>query len=306
MVTIECPQCHHKNPDDAEFCEQCGAELPAPVGSVANGASATATTQTVGYAGQIQGQAPADDLICPKCKAPFVPGDVFCFNCGNDLRNLPGNQQAATVAIPTGASAAPNSGQVAPGPQPAANSALSVDDWDKAFENPAAASGATTATGPASQSVANQMADPQAPASSAGTSSTANAFAAPPAPTTVNNPAQVSSQSAPATSNRLILSVTGPYGNQTVEYVGRELLLGRNDAKTRVFPDVNLDDSAASRRHLSIWYEDSEGQFYVQDLESANGTNLNGQDIETGVPIKLGNNDIIKVGTRYSMQAHIS
>ena len=97
MVTIECPQCHHKNPDDAEFCEQCGAELPVAA-SVTN---TSAATQVANFGGQFQAQPAADELVCPKCKAPYVPGDVFCFNCGNDLRNLPGNQPVGSTATPS-------------------------------------------------------------------------------------------------------------------------------------------------------------------------------------------------------------
>jgi pSer/pThr/pTyr-binding forkhead associated (FHA) protein len=104
----------------------------------------------------------------------------------------------------------------------------------------------------------------------------------------------------------LRLHVAGPYGDEVVEYKGEELLLGRQDVKTRVFPDLNLDDSAASRRHLSIWKEDSDGQFYAQDLESSNGSTLNGRDMEPGAPTQLHNGDVIKIGTRYSIQVRIS
>jgi len=101
------------------------------------------------------------------------------------------------------------------------------------------------------------------------------------------------------------LQVAGPYGEENLEYKGQELLLGRQDAKTRVFPDVNLDDSAASRRHVSIWKETNDGFFYVQDLESSNGTSLNGRDLEPGGPTRLNNGDVIKIGTRYSIQVRI-
>jgi pSer/pThr/pTyr-binding forkhead associated (FHA) protein len=102
------------------------------------------------------------------------------------------------------------------------------------------------------------------------------------------------------------LSVNGPYGLDTVEYIGRELLLGRQDVKTRVFPDVNLDDGASSRRHLSIWKEIADGFFYAQDLESSNGTYLNDLEMPAGDPIQLKNGDVIKIGTRYNIKVNIS
>jgi pSer/pThr/pTyr-binding forkhead associated (FHA) protein len=101
------------------------------------------------------------------------------------------------------------------------------------------------------------------------------------------------------------LNISGPYGDEVVEWKGRELLLGRSDPKTRIFPDVNLDDSAASRRHMSIWKESADGLYYAQDLESANGTILNGRDLKPGEPTELHNGDILKIGTRYTIQVQI-
>jgi hypothetical protein len=289
-TTIECPQCHFQNSDDAEFCEQCGAELPAPV------ASANIATQVASYGGAIAAAQPqADALVCPKCKAPYVPGDIFCFNCGNDLRNLPGNTVAAAASANGTPAATPaaNATPVATAQTAAANG-MSEDDWDKAFENPATPVQATVQT-PVVTATPVPTADPGQ------NGSANNAFSA---PTVVATP--VSSPAATAGVTQLTLNVSGPYGQQTVEFQGRELLLGRTDAKTRVFPDVNLDDSAASRRHVSVWLEAGDAQFYVQDLESANGTSLNGNEIDPGVPIKLNNGDILKIGTRYSIQIHIS
>ena len=304
-TTIECPQCHFKNSDDAEFCEQCGAELPAPV------ASASAATQVSSYGGAIAASQPqVDGLVCPKCKAPYVPGDIFCFNCGNDLRNLPGNTVAAApTASGTPAVTPTSSATPVANAQPAATAAaannMSEDDWDKAFEHPATLAAtpvAAAATPVAVTSVATPVTPVQAPdpVQNGASSSNGSAFSAPVATATpVSTTATVGV-------TQLTLNVSGPYGQQIVEFQGRELLLGRTDAKTRVFPDVNLDDSAASRRHVSVWLEPGDEQFYVQDLESANGTNLNGNEIDPGIPVKLNNGDILKIGTRYSIQIHIS
>ena len=150
---------------------------------------------------------------------------------------------------------------------------MNEDDWDKAFSNPTSVS-ATPATSMGT-TVANPAVTPPVAGSQANATPAANgngnAFAVPPtpAPATVN-PVQTGATAEPV--SHLTLTVNGPYGVQTVEFAGRELLLGRTDAKTRVFPDVNLDDAAASRRHAAVWLEDQEGQFYVQDLESSNGT----------------------------------
>jgi len=138
-----------------------------------------------------------------------------------------------------------------------------------------------------------------------------NAFGAPvPVPTNATQPVPVVRQTGPvsggAGSGKLTLQISGPYGDEQVDWKGTEILLGRNDAKTRVFPEVNLDDNAASRRHLSIWKDDADSLFYAQDLESANGTLLNGRDLAPGEPTQLNNGDILKIGTRYSIKVQIS
>ena len=63
---MRCPSCNHDNPDDASFCEECGAKL---------------------------------ELICPACKASVSPGARFCKKCGTAI----GPTKAAastTVASP--------------------------------------------------------------------------------------------------------------------------------------------------------------------------------------------------------------
>ena len=63
---MRCPSCNHDNPDDASFCEECGAKL---------------------------------ELICPACRASVSPGARFCKKCGTAI----GPTKAAastTVASP--------------------------------------------------------------------------------------------------------------------------------------------------------------------------------------------------------------
>lgn len=302
-MTIVCPQCQHKNPDDTEFCENCGAQLPvpSPVGAAAVAAPS---------GGPAPLSAP-DSKVCPNCKAPYAEGDVFCFNCGNDLTKL-GEAQATTVAAPvsTGNGAAtpvPATSTPAAAPaQPAQDQGMSETDWDKAFAAPAQASAPVAVTpspaAPAEEEAAVAVSPAPAADNAFGAPAPAdNAFGAPAAAT-----AAPAAPVAPAPAGVMRLHVAGPYGDEVVEYKGKELLLGRQDVKTRVFPDLNLDDSAASRRHLSIWKEDSDGQFYAQDLESSNGSTLNGRDMEPGAPTQLHNGDVIKIGTRYSIQVRIS
>jgi predicted component of type VI protein secretion system len=56
---------------------------------------------------------------------------------------------------------------------------------------------------------------------------------------------------------------------------------------------VYLDDKTLSREHTKFYLEN--GKLFVRDLESRNGTYLNGQLIKNTQPLKAG--DRVKVGT---------
>jgi hypothetical protein len=358
-MTITCPQCKHQNPDDAEFCENCGAQLPvpAPVGTGPNPAgypSGGGSTLGSLSASFTPGSGPLNQLVCPTCRAPLAPGDEFCFNCGTDVRTLTGPAQGGQ---PQGNPPSASNGGVDPmaatmtsAPQPPPQG-MKDDDIDRALAGLDSAAGpssdptndptvvgpilvqaptnqppSTANTGPEAQpfnSLGQTVTSPP-PAQTGGGSVpvqpgppggvAGNAFGAPPAnvspvPPNATQPVPVMARPAGQAgggNGALILQITGPLGNETVEWKGAEILLGRNDAKTRVFPEVNLDDNAASRRHLSVWKDDADGLYYAQDLESANGTLLNGRDLKPGEPTLINDGDVLKIGTRYSIKVQIS
>lgn len=67
------------------------------------------------------------------------------------------------------------------------------------------------------------------------------------------------------------------------------LRIGRNDGN-----DIILDHHAVSGTHLVL--ETSNGAFTVTDLDSTNGTLINGQRINPGTPYKLQLGDVIRIG----------
>lgn len=58
--------------------------------------------------------------------------------------------------------------------------------------------------------------------------------------------------------------------------------------------DVVIDSQLASRHHALI--QKIKDVYYLKDLESTNGTLLNGESIPTGKYVKLGPNDTITIG----------
>jgi ribosomal protein L40E len=61
---MRCPRCQAENPDNARFCEECGARLA---------------------------------LTCPHCGAEVSPGKKFCRSCGGAVG---GSQPHATLDLP--------------------------------------------------------------------------------------------------------------------------------------------------------------------------------------------------------------
>ena len=89
--------------------------------------------------------------------------------------------------------------------------------------------------------------------------------------------------------SKLTIAAGGSVKDQVFELIQTEIIIGRS-------PDlaVTIDDRVVSRQHARIIFQ--EGQFYLEDLDSSNGTYLNGLLIEQRVPINSG--DQISLGKR--------
>lgn len=81
--------------------------------------------------------------------------------------------------------------------------------------------------------------------------------------------------------------------------VSEDLLIGRRDDARGIFPDVDLGrdggyEGGVSRRHAILSYKN--GVFRVEDLGSANGTFVNGKQIDPQMPTALASGDELKCG----------
>ncbi len=80
---------------------------------------------------------------------------------------------------------------------------------------------------------------------------------------------------------------------KTIEYDKNEIMIGRNVAN-----DIAIENLAVSKQHARIVKQ--EGAYYIEDLDSTNGTYLN----KIRVTKKdLKNNDIIIIG-KHSLEIH--
>lgn len=75
-----------------------------------------------------------------------------------------------------------------------------------------------------------------------------------------------------------------------------ELLIGRASKPRNIVPEIALDfDSAVSHRHAVLSCKDGKA-WQVRDLESSNGTRVNGKDIQSMVDVPIEPGDRITVG----------
>jgi len=100
---------------------------------------------------------------------------------------------------------------------------------------------------------------------------------------------------------RLIIERGGRIGKE-FPIIGIETNIGRWDADSGIFPDVDLDEDDAeakvSRRHARIVNHNS--QFFIEDLGSTNGTFVNrGRRLLPGKRHMLQNGDEVIVGKTF-------
>ncbi|HEY3202680.1 MAG TPA: cyclic nucleotide-binding domain-containing protein [Thermoanaerobaculia bacterium] len=78
-----------------------------------------------------------------------------------------------------------------------------------------------------------------------------------------------------------------------------DTLVGRADPVTGITPDVDLTpldpQRSTSRRHAKL-YQMGETYYLMEEIGVMNGTYVNGNRLATGVPVALGNGDVLKFG----------
>lgn len=88
--------------------------------------------------------------------------------------------------------------------------------------------------------------------------------------------------------------------NQEFDLSGKDnVLIGREDAVSNIFPDVDLtphggEEGGVSRMHARIYADN--GQYMLEDENSTNFTFLNRQRLAPKTPTPLHDNDEIKLG----------
>jgi pSer/pThr/pTyr-binding forkhead associated (FHA) protein len=92
---------------------------------------------------------------------------------------------------------------------------------------------------------------------------------------------------------RLVLC-DGEFAGSEHPLAAEETLIGRNPTT-----DITLLDESISREHAIVAWDAESGVFTIEDLQSTNGTRVNGKRVRSAV---LGDGDEIQVGhTRFRL-----
>ncbi|HVO69097.1 MAG TPA: FHA domain-containing protein, partial [Aggregatilineaceae bacterium] len=100
---------------------------------------------------------------------------------------------------------------------------------------------------------------------------------------------------------RLLLQI----GGQTQTTVGIEvkerIVLGRSDPVANFYPELDLSpyggqEGGVSRRHATILQDDDTKALYVEDMNSTNGTRINGFSLEPRRRYRLRDGDELELG----------
>lgn len=257
-----CPQCGVDNPAGARYCDQCGAMLiPVPAQTAAPTTTPATSVPAIG------------PTVCPQCGQAAIPGEAFCDNCGAPL-SAPSRPVAPVAPVAPSHSAAP--------PQPV-------------YPPPTPVTIPPTPPAPAAPSSYQAPLAPPAPAAPP-------SYQVPPVPpmpaappVSPPTPASISGRTALAPSKLVVVGA----GDALPLPAASQAIIGRSDPVSKFYPDIDLNpygalDQGVGRRHARIFLQG--GQVLIEDLDSINGTLVNGQRALPFQPRPLSDGDQITLG----------
>jgi predicted amidophosphoribosyltransferase len=299
-----CKNCGSQQPDGAAFCDECGAKLEQVVPAAPFAAAMPGSTPTIVAA------------TCPVCGISVTPGEAFCDNCGAALGPGTPASPPPQVAAPAPSLPATAPAPMRAGPLTCTNCGAQLEPGSYFCDMCGASVSATVPETPPPAPVPTTppiSVPPSAPAPA--DPSLAPTSTPPPLPTQPSpftpTPATIPYEQHPpaapsflppqpsgvAIQGRLVVQGT----NAAIPFPpGRtEVIVGREDPISNVFPDVDLtdhggDEGGVSRRHARIFLQGS--QTLVEDLNSTNYTYVNQQRLTPGQPHPLHDGDEVRFG----------
>jgi len=245
-------------------------------------------------------------IICPSCKTPAPQGAIFCDNCGYDLRTLTAVDDSpkaprfgappmpppvaapdqgrvrstGDLSLPKGMIVCSNCGHAnMAGSAFCENCGMQLGRGQKTPEEMASPRPAATPPAPMPDSLAETLVEEKKTAAEA---------------------AARGAQPAPALNmiiGRLVIQESQTSlpilpGNQVA-------VIGREDPVSGIFPEIDLDphgghEAGVGRRHAQLLIRN--GQLFIEDLDSVNGTVVNKQRLEPRKPHPVNHGDELRFG----------
>jgi hypothetical protein len=242
--------------------------------------------------------------FCPQCGVDNPANARFCDQCGAALIPVPATpavpaapqpaaptQPAApAVAASSGVVTCPQCGASAiPGEAFCDNCGAPLNAPSRPIAPPAQAPSYNAGVPP-------QPTYPAPQPSSLGSSQPAPAYTLPPVPAYTPPPPVVAPQRLALAPSQLLVASSGaalPLPNAA------QATIGRADAVSNFFPEIDLNpygalDNGVGRRHARLFVQG--GQVLIEDMDSTNGTVLNGQKLAARQPQPLRDGDQVLVG----------
>src|SRR5205807_10079734 len=85
-------------------------------------------------------------------------------------------------------------------------------------------------------------------------------------------------------------------GGQVFHLRGTKLLVGREDPRREIHPDILINDESRTIRRIHACLSYQQGQWSVEDRNSRNKTRLNGDILVPYEPRSLKNGDLLRFG----------
>lgn len=100
---------------------------------------------------------------------------------------------------------------------------------------------------------------------------------------------------------RLLMQIGGQYQTTVGIEVRDTIIVGRSDPVAEFYPDLDLSpysgqEGGVSRRHATIAQDDENKALVLRDLDSTNGTRINGFPLEAHRPYRLRDGDTLEFG----------
>lgn len=235
--------------------------------------------------------------FCDQCGAENPVGARFCDQCGAPLLSGPGEAEQSAAH----AASAVAGGPVSAGPDSCPHCGAAVipgqafcDECGSPLLGPAAGQSAV----PPPPMLAGVPDQPSYPPPQPFNLSSEPATEPAPAPVPAAPPPAPPAE--PARSTLANVQLLVPHrGVALTMPTADQAVIGRNDPVSKVFPDVDLTpygglENGVGRRHVRLYIQ--QGLMYAEDLQSTNGTFLNGNKLLPGRPRPVSNGDELRVG----------